>query len=712
MGKRYFVSIVSGLLLSLSAAAGTFKVTTTADNVEGSLRWAVEQANVESGLSTITFDLPAGSVVAPGSTIDIKSSMIIDGKVEGGRIDICPSNEKCDLFNLEEVTLDSVVLQNLNVYESKLESNEESWRNSLAYIDNTDGRFILRNCHISNFQNMVISRSAKIHLGNYNCVCENVFQNFYTKNIKISGTMDKGPDWLSLRIDNSSFIHTELDGFVHDGGYAGVTQKIEITNSYVEDVYGVSNGCADNIIYRNCILKNMRGDAINTGSGNAKSIIVVDLCQITNAKRSGFYSNLSYSDLYFTNNIVYGSGEEDYDINCTRSGVTTHPRSCKIVIENNKFGDKELGGSRGIYVDGSNTVIRNNTFCGTYGDCEDYEDERQRAIMDGGSDTLLIEGNYFGFDGDVKSPNLGGDIFLDAEFYLGSWERQGVDYSTLPPIITIKGNTFSHSNPNGIKMLDGERLNPTITENLFLETEGEAISNIKELSIPTITSITREQDDIIVLGNVASSAVIELFYTRGAKQTAEEYIDRVETDGDGNFKFIVPFDKLKDKEKICFTATATYPSRSTSNLSEVYCCDLCICVPETTIVEIADTILVGGEIYGQTFAEVGVFDQIYENLISKKGCDSVVSHRVVVKDGAGIKNTECESISLYPNPVEDYLHVKYCDHFTYYIFDETGREMKHGESFGKIYVGNLSDGLYILEVETETDRKRFKFEKQ
>lgn len=619
MGKRYFVSIVSGLLLSLSAAASTFKVTTTADNVEGSLRWAVEQANAESELSTITFGLPAGSVVAPESTIDIKSSMIIDGKVEGGEIDICPSNSRCVLFNLEEVTLDSVVLQNLNIYESILEtSTSTSWMNCLALIDKTKGHFILRNCHVSKFQNMVVSNSNEINLGNFNCVCEDMLQHFYKKGDDL--------DWLTLIIDGSNFINTKNIGYLHHGGSAGTTKKIEIKNSYAENIYSVSNGHADSIIYKKSTFVGLRNNAIRTGCRTCNAKIIVDSCTIINSKRTAFYSALDSADIIFTNNIVYGSG--DFDLNCTRDNTSSH--YSKIVIENNKFGNKDHDG-KGIFIDASNSTVRNNTFCGIDGYNADNELD-YRPITDVGSDTLLVEGNYFGIDGDVKSPNKKGDILLQAEYYLDSWKQNGYNYDfDLIPQITIKGNTFSHSNPEGIKMLDVERLDPTITENLFLETEGVAISNIKELSIPTITSITREKDDIIVLGNVASSAVIELFYTRGAKQTAEEYIDRVETDGDGNFKFIVPFDKLKDKEKICFTATATYPSRSTSNLSEVYCCDLCICVPETTIVEIADTILVGGEIYGQTFAEVGVFDQIYENLISKKGCDSVVSHRVVVK---------------------------------------------------------------------------------
>ena len=100
-------------------------------------------------------------------------------------------------------------------------------------------------------------------------------------------------------------------------------------------------------------------------------------------------------------------------------------------------------------------------------------------------------------------------------------------------------------------------------------------------------------------------------------------------------------DKFSDNSSIRISREATdilYDIKGTKRCEmtcpgacEIDICSEPICVPETTIVEIADTILVGGEIYGQTFAEVGVFDQIYENLISKKGCDSVVSHRVVVK---------------------------------------------------------------------------------
>ena len=52
------------------------------------------------------------------------------------------------------------------------------------------------------------------------------------------------------------------------------------------------------------------------------------------------------------------------------------------------------------------------------------------------------------------------------------------------------------------------------------------------------------------------------------------------------------------------------------------------CLNDTT--KTVDTVAVGTKIYGQTFTKVGVHDSIFENLIAKNECDSVVMHKVVV----------------------------------------------------------------------------------
>lgn len=86
-------SILKGLLLTLLmmvhslAMATTFKVTNTDDSGPGSLRWAVELANEERSLSSITFDLPEGQdTIMLQSELLISSKMKVDGSLRSQRV--------------------------------------------------------------------------------------------------------------------------------------------------------------------------------------------------------------------------------------------------------------------------------------------------------------------------------------------------------------------------------------------------------------------------------------------------------------------------------------------------------------------------------------------------------------------------------------------------------------------------------------------------
>ncbi len=559
------------MLLAVSANATTFKVTTTEDRKVGSLRWAIEQSNKEKALSNIVFDLPVGSVVTPDSTIDIKTSVVIDGQIDGGRIDISPVINEFRLFSMVHTELDSVVFQNLNIYEPKFEKEGHyTWHNSFIESDTTSGLLVLRNNHISKFQEMVVCRGNSLHIECYDCLCDSMYLDFFSNAKDIFGEEHNSSSWASLHVENSKFIYTYGPGFLQNGGVVGVTHKDEFINVYTEHIDGISNGNADTMIYRNCVFNSCKSDAINIGCDDlCISKVVVDSCQIIKSGGHGFKYLLDGSDIIFTNNVVYGSDE--MDMYCSRQYFTDHYSTLRM--ENNLFGSPEYG-NVGVVVDASNTIIRNNVFYGIDGYSE-YMGEPAYALFDEGSDTLLIENNSFGINGDVKAPNKNGDLWLESEYQLADWKRKGFDYDyDLIPQVTVKGNKFYQSSPKAIR-IDSTKLNVTMSENLFLETKDSAICNVKLLSKPTITEIKRKESNITIIGHVDSLAKIELFYTSGAPQTAEEFIDSIKTDKNGGFEFSIPYNKLKNKEQLCFTATATYSDGSTSNLSEVYCCSDC-----------------------------------------------------------------------------------------------------------------------------------------
>jgi hypothetical protein len=204
--------------------------------------------------------------------------------------------------------------------------------------------------------------------------------------------------------------------------------------------------------------------------------------------------------------------------------------------------------------------------------------------------------------------------------------------------------------------MDSLRLNVTISENLFLETKDSAICNVKPLSVPVITNVSKQGDYIVVAGKVDSMATIELFYTSGAPQTAEAFLGRVETDSEGGFSFSIPVENVKDKGgSLCFTATATYPCRATSNLSEVYCA---------------------------TFNDSKIAD-----------------------------NVSSKIIALTPNPVYDYLKTGLAEDVSYQIYSVdgslvmSGKIVQEGVCSAEIDVQHLQPGKYLIELKGKNSKK-------
>ena len=99
--RRVLLCILLPLFSCLSVSAGTYKVITTQDGVEGSLRWAIEQANQETETSCVEFVLSSADTVFLDTTIKITSSVKIDGRSnDGGKVVVVPSAEKYLLFDI------------------------------------------------------------------------------------------------------------------------------------------------------------------------------------------------------------------------------------------------------------------------------------------------------------------------------------------------------------------------------------------------------------------------------------------------------------------------------------------------------------------------------------------------------------------------------------------------------------------------------------
>lgn len=642
--RQAFICVLLTISSCLSLFASTYTVTTTKDGVEGSLRWAVEQASQEEETSIVEFALSSADTVFLDTTIQITSSIKFDGRSsDGGKVIVVASAEKYMLFDLGKYELDSVVFEHLK-FQRRTFKRSINKLEGFANVDSTRGEFILRNCDFKYLESAIKARGSSVDIVVAGCTFDSIVSDCIGRYHE-----NEAESWHTLKLYDSRFSNNMQN--VVRGGEVGNTPLLEVNNCLFEKSNYCIMGTSAKMIISKSTFLNSKYEGVNIGCDNqCQAEVYVDSCRILNSGRYGFSCNLDGGEIYLTNCEISGSGQEN--VTLTRMHYTDN--YSKLHVENNVFGSVENGGV-GVLLDASHTVVRNNVFYGIEGESK-YWGENSFALCDKGSDTLLIEGNSFGFNGEEKSPNKHGDLLLMSETELRYWLDRGYDY-VRDPKITIRENTFLQSSPKAIR-IDSTRLNISISENLFLETKDSAICNVKPLSVPVITNVSKQGDNIIVAGKVDSMATIELFYTSGAPQTAEEFLGRVETDPAGDFSFSIPLENVKDKgSSLCFTATATYPCRATSNLSEVYCA---------------------------TFND----SKIAENVRSK-------------------------IITLTPNPVYDYLKTGLAEDVSYQIHSVDGCLVMSGRTAGgTIKVSHLSQGIYWLRLIDGKEVKVAKFVKE
>ena len=429
-----------------------------------------------------------------------------------------------------------------------------------------------------------------------------------------------------------------------------------------DTVYGDNSGdcvwihCIGNCSIKNCVLLNAQGNGISI---DAADTVTIENCLISGATTGINETNAGARFLDIKESTV---------INSKSNGIFSNGIAC---LKNNRIGIDDNGnvaGNRiGVYLyQGGNSIVEGNIIAGN---------DSIGLLISNGFGTI-VKDNYIGTDRNFKDLGnkrdgiyLDGDqtitfpSSLDSANYIGFNKGHGIclnyarmgfnltcNYVGVSPqgtpmpngkygiymknptstTKTTKGNVIGFNEEGGIYMSDYSSNN--ISENLFFGTKGNAITKSAtvyvDLSVPSIVRVEKDGDFIRVEGTTDTSVVttIELFYTNGDPQTAHEFLGSTETDNTGAFMFSVPAKSLaKYGGMICFSATATYPYRGTSYLSDPYCA----CISDTTLSN--DTIFVGEKFLDKVYSTVGRHDSIFESLQNKAGCDSVVMHTLFVK---------------------------------------------------------------------------------
>lgn len=440
----------------------------------------------------------------------------------------------------------------------------------------------------------------------------------------------------------------------------------------IENCDVINNGIGIKETYATNKIDTIRGCWIagndSTGIFGSISVISDNIIGLTKDQKQPMPNSIGieahgYGPGLIINNVISGNKYHGISVACG-SGAGGGDSLGGNYIGTNKYLDVDplLGnGGDGVYESCfeaiSNNYFMNNRGAGMSGrPVDSYRGLKNCVFSNNGTQGLLMNGGYpyggaivncqFNDNGEegilVDIDSRGGSIAIESCQFSrnGSYgiKEQG-------NTITISNTLFDANKESAIR-ITGTSHPSSFSENQFINTtkfnaSAKAIEYNDTASVweSQILSIKRIGDDIQVLGesNAIGTGKIELFVSDGP-ETAVEFVDSVRTAKDGSFKFLIPRTKLsKYNSKICATVTTTNNHR-TGALSEILCCDNCLCTSDTTTSGRLDTIYVGQEFLGKTYTNVGRHENIYETLQNTYGCDSVVKHTLFVKPDSTVKN--------------------------------------------------------------------------
>ncbi|MFT5818965.1 MAG: hypothetical protein ACI8ZM_000186, partial [Crocinitomix sp.] len=102
----------------------------------------------------------------------------------------------------------------------------------------------------------------------------------------------------------------------------------------------------------------------------------------------------------------------------------------------------------------------------------------------------------------------------------------------------------------------------------------------------------------------------------------------------------------------------------------------------------------------------------YEVFVTDEaGCEA--SENIYVDTQVGIGEEDAETLQIYPNPAKDNLTVKLDGTFAYTIYSLDGKLVMTGQAVNQetIFVGDVEDGAYLIEIRNENGVKRTQFVK-
>lgn len=487
-------------------------VTNTEDSengleIKGSLRWAIK--NAEEG-DTIAFQFPT-----PGKKVinivgtygfDLEKNIVIDGNSWNDTIIIDGGNKTQSGFISQK---GEPVISNITIkhFDYGISSSNNNLRIVKCKLEGNKYGFLGSAKILENCE--IINNKIGIQ-GNFGGIIDSIVS-----------CVISGNDSIGIRYDRSSINHltgniiglTKDETELHPNGIGIIgpfMAHTSITNNVIaanlKDGFSVDTRAHIDNFSNNYIGCNSKGEAFPNG-GNGISIGIE-------------------CDVYkLHNNIISNNG-----------GYGIYALSALMEFTGNAI---SRNGNDGIYIGHGNSSTSNIRNC-------------QISNNKGNGITIKLT-TECNIENCTIAQNKGFGISHDSVTY-----RKGI----------FSNNTFDGNNLGGINT-SSALSSGLITQNLFTNTSGRAITNAYQLTEPTITEIRLENGNIFVEGIAGPNAKIELFLSYGESQTANEFIDSVFADGNGGFIYKVA-KKYNDHLKFCISATATF-NGNTSELSDPFC---------------------------------------------------------------------------------------------------------------------------------------------
>lgn len=602
-----------------------YVVTNTNDEGEGSLRYAIEYANMSDADSfriIFDFEKPGKQVIKIGSQLQIKrDNVIIDGSstsdsifVDGGEGEYSGINMVC----IQNVKINKLSFRNLregihvqaakNIYIYKCQLVE----NNYGIIINSQG-VVVDNCLISGNQGCGVLRQRYTTVRE-NCISDN--GGSVIKNCVIGLSYDQSQKYsngVGIRYDYStsgdSILNNVISGNVSDGLLVNTDNSCNV------------------LVHRNLIGVNRKyEDFGNGGSGISGRWGDIGSADASDANIIGYNHEYGIKGIYTVCNVNY-------------IGITPNGE----IIGNEKGG---------IYTHKGR--IEGAVICGNEGDGIHLYTDTDNMNVD-----MIVVKSIIGGDKSENEGNKGYGVYVESAI-------TDDYYNTLNVSECSFGNNLLgaiYTDEDHINKMVSADAQFLVTKTLFVGESQQFAINYGEFNKPIIDTVIEKEDVFEVYGTVnfldgsrapfitksslsvdSSRVSIELFNNKGDNETAYSFIDAADSDSEG--KWMITLNKTDIKaNNLCLTATATHrvlytyangaytrTLNYTSGLSATYCQSICNDDPHfvNDTINLGESYTFQGEEVGKSITRAGVY-HYSDTLKSAAGCDSIISFTLAVR---------------------------------------------------------------------------------